>query len=304
MQSRIRSSIALAAVIAVAMLAVVNVAPTNTAEAGVTGGLHTTDVNCAGVDLNSYGNKLDVYLEGGPSKVGASALTPGDYGVQVTSPNGTLLGASDGTSVTVLSNGVLPCTQLWLLVEKDSDGTQGYDDTTNNGGVYKVQICLDNDFDSADCKSDNFKVANEAPPFDACTPAPNRIIVTWPGTALGNPITHPGSLVQESAPTVVDVSAGTYVVTLQSYDDHTGHGGQGQLNEQWFAIFLDGGTPIVSSATISDLPGDQDVLNEIVGEVTLASDADSVVARHELYNNWAGIPESVVPTCMALDPVR
>ena len=243
--------------LALVMVAIAALTSGDRAEAGVSGGIHTTDINCAGVNLNtSYGNKLDVYLEGGPKKPGASGLTAGDYGVEVTAPNGTLLGKSMGVVIAADALlGEIPCSQLWFLVYKASDGTQGYDDTTNNGGTYKVKICLDDDFAGSNCKSDNFKVnLEEQPPFDACTAFPNREIIFF-GDRLGDPSII--GLVEESAPQLTAISAGTYVLTMQSFDPAHVPFQSIQPQEQWVARFFGAGPVLdLQSAPISDLPDD------------------------------------------------
>ena len=66
--------------------------------ASLSGAVFTTDVNCNGTDLNIYAAKSDVFIDGGPAHVGAAGLPAGEYYVQVTEPNGTLLGTSIGTS--------------------------------------------------------------------------------------------------------------------------------------------------------------------------------------------------------------
>jgi len=142
------------------------------------------------------------------------------------------------------------------------------------------------------------------PPLDACTEFGDRIVIRF-DTELGDPST-PYGLVAETAPIAVAIPAGTYAVTLQSFDEHSIKGGQMQFQEQWFARFTLEGGATVDTAAIGDLPDDEDVLNQQVGEVTFAADATEVVARHLL----AGTPtpwtkaESVWPTCLALDPVR
>src|SRR5215211_4624908 len=62
------------------------------------GAIFTTDVNCNGTDLNIYAAKSDVYIDGGPAHTGAAGLPAGEYYVQVTEPDGTLLGTSIGTN--------------------------------------------------------------------------------------------------------------------------------------------------------------------------------------------------------------
>src|ERR671932_147284 len=81
------------------------------------GAIFTTDSTCSGVDLNIYGDQGDVYLNGGPAHPGAAGLLEGDYYVQVTQPDGTLLGTSVGsanqTPVHVNANGEFAsCYQL------------------------------------------------------------------------------------------------------------------------------------------------------------------------------------------------
>ena len=90
------------------------------------GAVFTTDATCTGVDLNIYTNKDDVYIDGGPAHVGSAGLPPGNYFVQVTEPNGTLLGTSIGTTnptpVLVDNNGeFVHCYQLSAILRRASD---------------------------------------------------------------------------------------------------------------------------------------------------------------------------------------
>jgi hypothetical protein len=127
----------------------------------LTGAIFTTDSTCSGVDLNIYTNKSDVYLDGGPQSNGPS-LPAGSYYVQVTEPNGTLLGTSVGaanpTPFVVASDGSSACIQLSSVLIKNSDHSVGYDDTTNAGGEYKVWASKDPSFPNDGSKTDNFKV--------------------------------------------------------------------------------------------------------------------------------------------------
>src|SRR4029453_1080472 len=65
------------------------------------GAIFTTDSECIGTNVNIFGEKEDVYLNGGPAHPGAAGLPDGSYWVQVTEPDGTLLGKSNGPDVTV-----------------------------------------------------------------------------------------------------------------------------------------------------------------------------------------------------------
>jgi len=128
---------------------------------GMTGAIYTTDSTCSGVNVNIFAAKTDVYLNGGPAG-GGPGLPDGSYYVQVTEPDGALLGTSVGsvspTPITVTGGQFASCYQLWNLVFKASDSSQGFDDTTNNGGEYKVWVSQTSTFPPNQSKTDNFKV--------------------------------------------------------------------------------------------------------------------------------------------------
>src|SRR5215203_311902 len=90
--------------------------------APLSGAIFTTDSACSGVDLNIYGNKDDVYLNGGPAHPGAAGLPDGDYYVKVTEPDGTLLGTSGDVKPVHVTNGEFDqCYQLSAILVKASD---------------------------------------------------------------------------------------------------------------------------------------------------------------------------------------
>lgn len=144
--------------------------------AQLTGAIFTTDVNCNGTDLNIYASKADVYLDGGPAHQGAAGLPEGEYYVQVTEPDGTLLGTSLGTNdetpVVVNSAGeFVTCYKLVDILRTASNpgpfpvAPDGYETTSNPGGEYKVWISKVNTFANDESKTDNFKVReNPQPP--------------------------------------------------------------------------------------------------------------------------------------------
>jgi hypothetical protein len=131
------------------------------------GAIFTTDSTCTGVNVNIYGSKADVYLNGGPSHPGAASLPDGSYYVRVTNPGGdVLLGTSVGSgndTPFVVTNGHANCIQLCtvLISGGNPDPNCGYDDTTNNGGEYKVWVSTVNTFDNNSTKTDNFKVKED-----------------------------------------------------------------------------------------------------------------------------------------------
>lgn len=136
------------------------------------GAIFTTDSTCTGTDLNIYASKADVYLDGGPAHTGAAGLPAGSYYVKVTEPNGTLLGTSlnttNETPIVVTATGEFAlCYKLMDIVRKASNpgpfpvAPDGYDDTTNPGGEYKVWVSRVSTFANDETKTDNFKVAND-----------------------------------------------------------------------------------------------------------------------------------------------
>lgn len=135
--------------------------PTAVVSAAMTGAIFTTDVACAGTNVNVFASKADVYVDGGPAHTGAAGLPPGDYYVQVTAPDGTLLGSSlANTPVNVNALGEFSqCYQLADIVYLASDNsTKGFDNTPNAGGEYKVWVSKDPLFAPSNSKTDNFKV--------------------------------------------------------------------------------------------------------------------------------------------------
>jgi hypothetical protein len=134
------------------------------------GAIFTTDINCNGTDLNIYASKGDVYIDGGPAHTGSAGLPQGEYYVQVTEPDGTLLGTSIGTNdetpvVVNSANEFVSCYKLADILRRASNpgpfpvAPDGYDDTTNPGGEYKVWVSRVANFANDETKTDNFKVA-------------------------------------------------------------------------------------------------------------------------------------------------
>ena len=131
------------------------------ADAPLPGAIFTTDSTCSGVDLNIYGSKSDVYVDGGPAHPGAAGLPDGSYCVRVTDPSGaTILGQSAEGAVTVVNGSFVTCYQLTAILNTGSSNftVAGYDDTPNIGGEYKVWVSPDCTFTNSSTKTDNFKV--------------------------------------------------------------------------------------------------------------------------------------------------
>lgn len=198
------------------------------------GAIFTTDAACTGTDLNIYANKTDVYIDGGPAHPGAAGLPPGEYYVQVTEPNGALLGTSIGTTdetpVVVNSNGEFAqCYKLMDIVRRNSNpgpfpvAPDGFDDTTNPGGEYKVWVSRVSNFANDDTKTDNFKVANgetRAPGnlkvikfYDTNTNGskdPTEVEITGWEVLVGAQATFPTIVETKLTPVDIVVSPGCY----------------------------------------------------------------------------------------------
>lgn len=169
----------------IAALALIASAATSALAQQVSGKVFTTDSTCTAVNENIYPSKDAVFINGGPDRPGAAALPDGFYHVQVTTPDGTLLGTSLGSSnarpVQVINGAFVQCYQISSILIKASNGSQGYDDTTNHGGEYKVWVSQDSDFPNNRSKTDNFKVRLSQPPPSEGNHPP---VISVPGPQL------------------------------------------------------------------------------------------------------------------------
>jgi hypothetical protein len=131
------------------------------------GAIYTTLSDCVTTNTNIYDDKLNVFLNGGPRTPNAAGLLPNtSYYVQVTDPSGaTVLGSSGANrpAVTDANGKFVTCYRLWDIVKQAGD-QQGYADTPNNGGEYKVWVSTSQSFVNDSSKTDNFKVRSLNPP--------------------------------------------------------------------------------------------------------------------------------------------
>jgi hypothetical protein len=139
------------------------VSPGTVVGTAMSGAIFTTNSLCNGTNVNIFAAKADVYVDGGPTHSGAAGLPDGDYYIQVTEPNGTLLGTSVGspnpTPVHVVGGEFAVCYQLNDVVYLPTDlTTKGYNTTSNGGGEYKVWVSASSTFPGGETKTDNFKV--------------------------------------------------------------------------------------------------------------------------------------------------
>jgi hypothetical protein len=98
--------------------------------------------------------------------------------------------------------------------------------------------------------------------------------------------------------------AGTYELTVASWDDHSEKPDQDneQPNEIWYLSASGAGTEIARSATTPDLPGGQDLAVVSLGRIELTAAVDSLTAHHGFFDAYN--PNSVVPLCAALTEIR
>lgn len=119
---------------------------------GIQGSVSATDSTCATVNGNLFTSKDAVYVKPVQSVGQGTPLQDGAYYVRVTSPDGTVLGASAGTSN--IAGGKIngqTCLSLVSLVG-------AYQDTNNAGGEYKVWLSTMSTYTDSTSKTDNFKV--------------------------------------------------------------------------------------------------------------------------------------------------
>jgi hypothetical protein len=201
------------------------------ASAGVNGAIYTTNFDRTTVNGNIYPSKDAVYLSGGPQNTKDPGLVPdGLYYFQVTDPSGAVLLSTDDVTcrqVVVLNGRVdgvptggppATCTTGFHAngTQNDANGALPvqlipYNDTPNNGGVYKAwmtpvvdygELCAPNHaqhgFCDKDSKTDNFKIRTPGSTTafvtvckfndqndDSVQQATEPLIPHWPITATG-----------------------------------------------------------------------------------------------------------------------
>jgi uncharacterized membrane protein YgcG len=131
--------------------------------------------------------------------------------------------------------------------------------------------------------------------------APDRILITFdPAKRL---YSNRGDSNAVSGPKNVSIPAGSYEVTLATFDNHSDKPGQAQPNEQWHLDLSDGAGTVALSASISDLPDNDDyIVEEVNGSLAIAKEVTKAFARHSAFPNKAP-SNSLLPICAALDPI-
>lgn len=133
-----------------------------------------------------------------------------------------------------------------------------------------------------------------------------RIIVEFVASFQDGVLTTRFQSRNSLGPVPVDIPAGTYNITLVSFDDHIERPNEvAQKQESWFLQAQNGqGNTIFESNSISDLPEDQNILEELVQEnVEITRDITQLLAKHLLDVGESEEAESVTPVCVAFDKV-
>jgi hypothetical protein len=174
-------------VAAAVSLAVMAALPAVAAAHAPSGAIFTTVFDGSEVNFNHYDLKTDVYLDGGPgpgAPQGAAGLDDGTYVFQVTDPSGKVLLSTDPARCRqfTVAGGIItslvpsdPTCQHNTGVDIDHNALTvqlfPFDDTPNNGGVYKAWVTFTDDF-LAGCAE--FGVANGLAVVDCGQKGGNR----------------------------------------------------------------------------------------------------------------------------------
>ena len=144
--------------------------------------------------------------------------------------------------------------------------------------------------------------ANEDSGYPSCPiePKEGRIILDLNTNFIRSDKTESDAT---KGPFSTSISAGTYDVTLVSFDDHDNKPDQVQPNESWYLALKDSlGALILNTNAIGDLPQNENYKTEIVNtNLVLDQDVSSVTAFHNAYHDSKA--NSITPLCAAFDEV-
>jgi hypothetical protein len=99
-----------------------------------------------------------------------------------------------------------------------------------------------------------------------------------------------------------NIPAGNYSIAGTTWDDHSGHGGQGQQEEQMYVQFQNSGGGVVAQTGFSaDIPENSDSINSTLsGGMYIGDGVTRAVAKHKK-GGTAKNAESVYPICIKLN---
>ncbi len=159
------------------------------------GNIKTADLNGV-TNLNHYDLKTDVYVKASGYTSGASLYVK----VVVPGGSGATLGSSGTTFVTADSSGNAFFKLFDVVKVYPALTTNGYADTTNNGGVYKVLVSTNSNFDNGTIKHDSFKV------FESAS-IDNKYTVTYDANGGINPPVDLNPYLEDDIVTIAAIGA-------------------------------------------------------------------------------------------------
>lgn len=134
----------------------------------------------------------------------------------------------------------------------------------------------------------------QAAPFCPLESDTRRTIVRFDGSIISGT-----GGIKETSAFVTSIPAGTYDITLVSYDDHSGEATQSA--EQWFVTMKDVNGSIVGwSREIGDLPDGQQFLTQTVNfRYNVSRPITALIANH--ITVYDSNQHSIIPLCAAFD---
>ena len=100
-----------------------------------------------------------------------------------------------------------------------------------------------------------------------------------------------------------NIPSGNYKLTVQTWDDHSGHGGQNQNKEIVNINLYNNNTLFKGGLRSNDIPENSDLQNTNLGNVNVSSSINKIVVEHAYYQN-SNSPESVVPVCLSFQKIN
>lgn len=134
----------------------------------------------------------------------------------------------------------------------------------------------------------------QAAPFCPLESDGRRTIIRFDGSVISD-----AGGMKETSAFITSIPAGTYDITLVSYDDHNGEATQSA--EQWLLFMANNaGSPVGWSKEISDLPDGQQFLAQTVNLGYAVTEPIAMVTARHITVYDAG-QHSIIPVCAAFD---
>lgn len=98
-----------------------------------------------------------------------------------------------------------------------------------------------------------------------------------------------------------NIPAGKYDIVIQTWDDHSGHGGQNQTDENIRIDFKDSSNKTLKTVKTTDIPENHDVRNSYFYSVDFDTTVDNINYYHAHRGDGTG-PQSLAPVCIQFKP--